>query len=55
MLTFQSHLNTTNVHLKLSLDFLFTQIYFLDLKISKDNEGKLHTTFLEKKWTGKPF
>ncbi len=44
LLAFHSYLNTTNIHLKLSLDFSFTQINLLDLKIFKDNEGKLHTT-----------
>ncbi len=48
LLAFHSYLNTTNIHLNLSLDFSFTQIHFLDLKIFKDNEGKLHTTIFRK-------
>lgn len=45
---FHSYLNNTNPNLKLNLEFSHTQISFLDLKISKDLNGDLHTSIFRK-------
>lgn len=48
LLQFHSYLNNTNRNLKLSLDFSLSEINFLDLKISKDVNGDLHTSIFRK-------
>lgn len=48
LLSFHSYLNNTNRNLKLSLDFSPSEINFLDLKISKDGNGDLHTSIFRK-------
>ncbi len=48
LLLFHSYLNNTNRNLKLSLDFSSSEINFLDLKISKDVNGDLHTSIFRK-------
>ena len=45
---FHAYLNSTNVNLKLSLDYSKSEIHFLDLKILKDEEGKIHTSIFSK-------
>lgn len=43
-----SYLNSTNSNLTLSLDFFLTEIHFLNLKISGDDSGDLHTSIFRK-------
>ena len=48
LLQFHTYLNNTNHNLKLCLEFYLTNIHFLDLEISKDNAGDLHTSMFRK-------
>lgn len=48
LLQFHSYLNNTNRSLKLSRDFSSSEINFLDLKITKEANGDLHTSIFRK-------
>lgn len=48
LLNFHAYVNRLNENLKLSLEYNTKVINFLDLQISKDNEGFLHTSIFRK-------
>ena len=48
LLSFHSYLNNANSNVKLSLEFDKEKIHFLDLEISKDENGFLHTSLFRK-------
>ena len=49
LLEFHKYLNTLNRNIKLTIEYSQTAINFLDLTISKDLLGNLHTTIFRKK------
>ena len=48
LLLFHDSLNTNNRNIKLSIEYSKTKVNFLDLSISKGEEGQLHTTVYRK-------
>ena len=48
VLEFHKYLNNTNKSLKLSLEYSKKEINFLDVKITKADDGDLHTTIHQK-------
>lgn len=48
LLLFHSYRNKTNTNVKLSLEYNKDKINFLDLEISKDANGYLHTSIYRK-------
>lgn len=48
LLDFHAYLNNANNNIKLSLEYSGTEINFLDLKISLDQQGTIHTSIYRK-------
>lgn len=48
LLSFHSYLNNINTNVELSLEYSKDRIHFLDLEISKDENGFLHSSILRK-------
>lgn len=49
LLAFHEYLNSLNPNIRLSIEYSQTSIDFLDVTISKDVDGDLHTTIFRKK------
>ncbi len=48
LIAFHNYLNTTNPNIELSLEYSSTEIHFLDLNITVDQQGKLHSSIYRK-------
>ena len=48
LIDFHNYINSTNENLRLSLEYSKKEINFLDIKISRDDNGNLHTSIYRK-------